>query len=109
MLAAQQWLFPFRKALSDIGRATLPDIGPRLLRLEDFPVTRSHHSIATIEAHLPWLPGIATHRKRSTGAQQLHRPLLALGREDKARLNDRIHSVAMIQEQRRVVIGLNPN
>src|SRR5258708_268940 len=109
MLAVQQWLFPFREALSDVGSATLPDIGLLLPQPEGFPATRSLHPIITIEAHLLWLPGIATHRQRASGADHLNRPVFALGREDEASLNDRVHRVAMIQEQRRVVIGLNRN
>src|SRR5260370_16944894 len=109
MLAVQQWLFPFREALSDVGSATLPDIGLLLPQPEGFPATRSLHPIITIEAHLLWLPGIATHRQRASGADHLNRPVFALARQDEASLNDPVHPVAMIQYHRHVVTRLTPN
>src|SRR5258708_21021645 len=108
MLATKPRLFPRSQALSDVGRATLPDIGLLLPQLDGFPPTWGLHLVPTVDAHLFWLPGVATHGQRAIGADELDCPVLALRRVDEARLNYRVHRVSMIQEQRRVVIGFNP-
>src|SRR5215467_10167994 len=107
MLATEPRLFPFREALSDVSRPALPGIGLLLPQLEGFPPTCSLHLIPAVDAHLFWLPGVATHGQRAVGADELDCPVFALGCVDEACLNDRVHRVPMIQKQRRVVIGLD--
>src|SRR5260221_10724099 len=107
MLSAQKRFLPFREALCDVGRSTLPDVGRLSLRPECFPLPWSPHLIPTIDTDLFRLPGIATHGQRATSADELDCPVLALRRINEARLNHRVHCIAMIQEQCRIVIGFD--
>jgi sugar phosphate permease len=79
MLTKKHRLFPFCEALSDIGSPTLPYIGLLLPQQIGFPPTWSFDLISTVDAHLFWLPGVATHGQRTAGADQLHCPVFALG------------------------------
>src|SRR5260370_16660427 len=109
MLATKLRLFPRGQTLSDVGRATLPDIGLLLPQLDGFPPTWGLHLVPTVDAHLFWLPGVATHGQRAIGADELDCPVLALRRVDEAGLNDRVHRFSIIQTHRRVVLASTPN
>src|SRR5258708_30473492 len=108
MLSAQKRFLPLCQALSDVGRPTLPGIAIRPLP-DGFPLPRCLHLIPNIDADISGTPGIAAHGHRASGADDLNRPVIALCSIDEASLDHRVHGVAVIEDQTRVIISFDGN
>src|SRR5579884_4443400 len=99
MFTAQDRLLAIRQTLGNVGGPVLPLIAAIILP-SDLPLSILRtHLMALVDSDIRRRPVIATHRHRSIGADDLARPVFALRSIDKAGLDHRIDSAAVIEDE----------